>query len=285
MIRIFSYSQYHNKNPVVGSTYIRVNQLIKYWPEAGLYVYGENPEVLIFQKVYCQEDYKFPLHFKGIKILDICDPDWLDGMPIKETCDCMDAVVCPTEGLAKFLRQLHPHVRVIKDRFDMELIPTPKEHTEEAKTVVWFGYRHNAEVLKPALNLINELGLKLLIISDDDPLAWQWIYGEAGDKFREKYTYKKYQEDTIYETLKLADFCLLPIGTRPQDVYKSENKTVKAILAGLPVAKDGDDVRNFIDPKNRVDYLRKYYNKTKAGFNVNLSIKEYQELIDEIKNK
>ena len=49
--------------------------------------------MLIFQKVYCTPDYKFPEHFEGIKILDICDPDWVDGASIVETCNLWTAVL------------------------------------------------------------------------------------------------------------------------------------------------------------------------------------------------
>jgi hypothetical protein len=282
-ISFFTFEKFHNKTGV-GSTMIRVHNLLKYWPEASLYKYGENPDVLIFQKVYCSEDYKFPANFKGLKILDVCDPDWLEGTPIKETVDAMDAVVCPTQPLVNFIKQLTDKpVIVIPDRYDMVTIPKPKKHHEKAKTVAWFGYRHNAETLKPALNLINELGLKLLVISDDNPLVWQWLHGPDGDKFRDKnYIFKKYEESTFYRTLQKADFCIFPQGDRPQDIYKSNNKATKSILAGLPVAKNADEIRDFIEPDKRTAWINTKYRETMRDYDCKMSVKEYEDLINDL---
>ena len=286
MIRFFTFSQFHNKIPAAGSTHIRVSQLIKYWDEAELYKYGENPDVLIFQKVYAAQDYQFPRHFENIKILDLCDPDWLDGVSgVKETIDCVDAVTVSSKALQTFVQQMtdKPVVHV-PDRFDISVIPKPKKHSGEATTVVWFGYRHNAGALRYAMPLINELGLDLIVISNDDPMAWQWIPGEAGDKFREDhYKFLGYREETIYYDLQRADFAILPKGDRPQDPFKSNNKTVKAILAGLPVAKDVEQVKGFINPGIRRDYLEAHYRETIEAYDVKRSVEQYQELIETIR--
>jgi len=285
VIKFFDFSKFHNKQPPTGSTRIRVNSLLKYWPEASLYKYGENPDILIFQKVYTNQDYLFPVHFKGVKILDICDPDWLMGTPIKQTVDAMDAITCPTKPLADFLRQLTDKpIVVIPDRWDMSIIPKPKNHRNKAKTIAWFGYRHNAETLKPALSLINDLNLKLLVLADDNPLVWQWLHGEIGDKFRDNnYEFIKYEEETFYKNLQQADFCIFPPGDRPQDIYKSNNKTIKSILAGLPVANNADDINNFLEPEKRTAWINKRYNETVRDYDCRQSVKQYKELIDELK--
>lgn len=279
---------YHNKQPPSGSTHLRVRQLLKYWDEAKLYTYGEKPDVMIFQKVYATQDYRFPLNFPGIKILDMCDPDWLGGQTgIKETIDYMDAVTCSSNGLALFLRQLTDKpVIIIPDRFDVTALPAPKVHEKRAETVVWFGYRHNADTLKPALPLINELGLNLLVIAEDDPLAWQWLPNIIGDNFRkEKYQFVKYIEDNIYYDLQRADFAILPHGQRPIDPFKSNNKSIKAILAGLPVAHVGDDVRTFMDAEARRDRVLDTYEKTKVEYDVRKSVEQFKYLIALIKQE
>lgn len=285
MIRFFTYSQYHNKRPPVGSTHLRVSQLIKYWPEAELYKYGEKPDVLIFQKVYTSQDYKFPLEYDGgKKILDICDPDWREFAYVKETIDGMDAVTCPTEELASFLSQLTDKpVRVIPDRFDMEKIPLKKNHTKKAKTVVWYGYSQNAEVLQYAVDSIFQAGLNLLIISNDDPMVWRYATDQA--KAKTMYSFKKYDEETIYTDLQEADMAVLPFGNRPIDRFKSDNKTIKAILAGLPVANTADEMREFIDPAKRKQFIDTKYDKIKEDYDVRNSVKEYKELIDVIASK
>lgn len=275
MIRCFSYSQFHGKIEPVGSTFIRVSQMIKYWPEFDYYQYGENPDCLIFQKVYSSEDYKFPAHFQGKKILDICDPDWLDGVNIVESCHAVDAVTCPTEPLAEFIRQFTAKVVVIPDRFDIEVLPPPKVHQGKAKTVVWFGYSHNADCLKPAIPLLEAKKLNLIIISNDDPIVNRWGLRDAS----EYYTYVRYNEETIYAELQKADFAILPDGLRPQDKYKSNNKTIKANLAGLPVAKTPEEVEAYMLAENRKAWFDSDYVKIKSEYGIRRSVEEFKELI------
>lgn len=281
MIRFFTYSQFHNKTPPVGSTFIRVHQLFKYWSEAGLYKYGENPDAMIFQKVYVGQDYKFPVHFENTKILDICDPDWFEGIAIKETIDAMDAITVPTEALKEFLQQMTDKpIVVIPDRFDiLDLPKKPKLHTKPAKVVTWFGYSHNAELMRPALPLLAELGLKLRLISNDDPLLHQF----ANSIPMEDYTFVKYNEQTIYQELQLADFAILPKGFRPEDRFKSNNKTIKANLAGLPVATDKEEVLEFMEAGNRTKWLQDNYAKIVTEYDVRNSVEQYQNLIKELK--
>lgn len=284
-VRFFDFSTFHGKNPPTGSTQIRVHQLIKYWEGAGIYRYGEKPDVLIFQKVYVNPDYRFPINFQGIKILDICDPDYMNGTTqLKETVDAMDAVVCSSDSLTQFIKQLTDKpVITIADRYDLELIPEPKKHSEQAKSVVWFGYRHNIDVLRPAISTIDALGLNLVIIAEDDPLAWRWIASDHSQKFREtKYKFVKYEEETIYKDIQRADIAVFPQGSRPQDAFKSNNKTTKAILAGLPVVKDADSLREMINPINRQKYLDGNYEKTRQEYDVLRSIDEYKELIKQL---
>lgn len=279
-IRYLTYSMFHNKKPVVGSDYIRVNQLLKYWPEAGLYKYGENPDVLIFTKVFMAGDYKFPAHFENIKILDICDPMWFEGFAVAETARAMDAITCPTETMAIFLRQLtDAPVVVVPDRWDIDpkVLKPPKLHTKPAKTVVWFGYSHNADTLRPAIRTINELGLNLLVISNDDPLVHRF---EERDP-KSYYTFKKYDNDTVQKDLREADFAILPGDYRPEGRFKSNNKTTKAILAGLPVATTGDELRHLIDPEARTKYMLEHYAKVKEEYDVRKSVAQMKEIIAE----
>lgn len=278
-IRFFDYSMFHGKSEAVGSTFLRVDQLIKYWPEATKYKYGENPETLIFQKVFISEDYKFPTHFKGKKILDICDPMWLDGFNIVETCHAMDAITCSTEPLAEYIRQFHKNVIVVPDRFDLAVLPEPKTHSGKAKTIVWFGYAHNAEALKPAIALIEQHNLNLLIISDDDPIANRW---GIRDK-KEYYTFKRYDERTIYKDLQKADFAILPDGVRPIDLFKSNNRTIKANLAGLPVAKTPEEVELYMDGKGRQDWFNHNYDSITTEYDVRRSVEQMKGIINEIK--
>jgi hypothetical protein len=237
---------------------------------------------MIFQKVYVGKDYKVPVTFPALKILDICDADWLgSGVLIKETVDAVNAVVVPTEPLAEFLRQLTDKpVRVIKDRFDLSEFPNRKVHRGKAKTVVWFGYRHNAEALKLAVQSFERRGLKLRVIADQDPIASRWA--SKPEEFAKNYTYKKYLPDTVYSEIQKADICVLPKMTRPQDRFKSENKSVIAQLLGIPVAYNAEELDELMTAEQRNRHIDTIYGKLKQEYDCRLSVKEYKELIDEI---
>lgn len=282
MVSFFPFTAFHGKGQT-GSTEIRVNNLIKYWDEADLYKYGTKPDVLIFQKIYWLPDYDFPTTYSGgLKILDICDPDWLDNSYVKRTVDGMDAIVVPTKSMQEFMQQLTDKpVKVIKDRFDIELVPKPKTHTGKAKNLVWFGYAHNAECLEFAVPALEKLGLSLTCISNDDPMAWRWA--NDSEAFRKTYKFKKYNEESIYENMAKHDICLLPQGTRPVDRFKSENKTIKAYLGGLPVAKTIEDLEQYADADERNKTAKENYDMAIKEYDVKLSVKEYQELIEGLK--
>lgn len=281
LVRFFTYPQFHGKREQVGSTFIRVQQLLKYWPEAGIYRYGENPETLIFQKVFVSPDYQFPVHFEGKKILDICDPMWLEGYDVVETCNAMDVVTVPTKGLSEFIKQFHDNVHIIPDRYDIAALPKPKIHKGKAKTLVWFGYSHNATILKPALPLIDELGLKLILISNDDPIYNRFSKRKAEDW----YTFKKYNEETIYQDLQEADFAILPDGFRPEDYFKSNNRMIRANLAGLPVAKDSEDVMKYMSASNRRKWFDDNYDIIKSEYDCRKSVEQYKDIISQIERE
>lgn len=272
LVRAFTFSQYHNK-PNTGSTKIRVQNLVKYWDDYEIYKYGEKPDVMVFQKVYMQADYKVPLTLECIKILDICDPDWFDNQAVKETIDEMNAVTCPTENMAEFLRQLTDKpVVVIPDRHDIADYGQPKKHYGDAKKLVWFGYKQNAELIKGAMAWISRNGFELTIISNDSPNI-------AGD-----FEFVKYPSDEkeFITELQKHDICVLPVGNRPEDRFKSNNKTTKAWLAGLPVAQDAEQIEALVSSEARQKEADMCYNKAIKEYDCKLSVKQMKELIDEL---
>lgn len=276
-VRFFTFEQVHNRRGI-GSTFIRVHQLINNWPEAELYKYGEIADCLIYQKVYVIEDYTFPEAYDhGVKILDICDPDWFDGALVKRTIDAMDAITCPNKNLQKFIQQMTDKpVVVIPDRFDLSVIPPPKVHKGRAKKAVWFGYSHNAVLLKPNVQYLEEQGFHLTVIANEDPDAGRWLKDKA------HYTYKKYQEKTIWQELQKHDIALLPKGQRPQDRFKSNNKTIRANLAGLPVVYDLETLERVIEEKPRAEFARIAYDHAIKKYDVKLSVEQYKDLIKEL---
>jgi len=280
MVNFFSFEQFHGKKGQ-GSANIRVHQLIKYWDEAELYKYGNHPDVLIFQKVYWLPDYHFPVTYPDIKILDICDPDWLENQYVKRTIDAMDAVVTPTKDIADFIKQLTDKpVRVIKDRFDMEPVPPLQPEHKEIKKAVWFGYAHNADLLEFAVRSLERMNISLTVISDKDPQAKRWA--EQENSF--KYKYVQYNEESFYKEMIKHDVCILPRGQRAKDRFKSENKTIKAMLSSLPVAADSAQLEMLRKDNKRYEMVKSNYQTAKTEYDVKKSIEEYKELIKEIIN-
>lgn len=248
-----------------------------------MYRYGDQADVMIYQKVYTTFDYKFQQHFKGIQILDVCDPDWKDSPDIfiKETLDAMDAVVVPTQTMQEFLEQLtDTPIVIIKDRFDLAEFPAPKVHKGELKTVVWFGYAHNAESLKYALPSIERRDLELLIIANEDPSAYRWANDSRN--YDKKYKYVKFNHPDAYKEIQKADVCIMPANVRPLDIFKSENKTVQSWLLGLPVATTADELDTYITAESRNQAVKDVYGKMRAEYDCKNSIRDYKELIKQI---
>lgn len=281
-VRFFSFEQFHGKNGV-GSTRLRVHQLIERWPESALYKYGENPDAMIFQKVYIQPDWQFMAHYQGVKILDICDPDWLDGVEVKRTLDVMDGATCPTEALAGFLRQLTDKpVRVIPDRHDLTMFPRQATHEGELRSVVWFGYKHNATSLRWAMDFLARNKIKLTVISNDDPQPYQWAQDhEASEAL---YSFVRFDDQTLNEELAKHDAAILPVGTRPVDRFKSNNRTVIAWLSGLPIITDADSFERYKDETNRALDSATNLLDAKANYDVRLSVDEMKAFIEELKH-
>jgi len=85
---LLTFEQWYGKEDM-GSSRIRGHWIINNWKEAELFKQGEKYDVVIFQKCYWLDYVKA---FKGIKILDLCDPDWLDTVPIIDIIDNVDAI-------------------------------------------------------------------------------------------------------------------------------------------------------------------------------------------------
>lgn len=282
VVRFHTFEAYHAKRGV-GSTRIRVHNLLPHWPEAGLYKFGEKADVLIFQKVYCTYDYKLPANYPGITILDTCDPDWWEtpNIYICETVRAVDAVVVQSQKMFDFISQMtNKPVKIIKDRFNIEDFPEKKKHAGPIKTAVWFGYYHNAELLKYAVPSLEARGIDLIVVADRDPFASTWAHDSKA--YEKKYKFIKFQQETLYSDIQKADICVLPKGFRPQDEFKSENKTIIAQLCGLPVINNSDQVEGFMDPDKRNQHIDSIYGKIKADYDCRNSVKEYKELINNL---
>jgi hypothetical protein len=239
---------------------------------------------MVFQKYYW---YDYAELFPGIKIFDICDPDWLHGSPNAEVVrmfELMDGIVANTEATAEYVRKITSKpVMVIPDRHDMAKFKERRIHKGRAKSVVWFGYSHNIKPLRMYIPKLQELGLKLTVISDKQVS----VSGSQYADFKQFENYVKWPAtlDEVNKELIKHDIALLPQSRHPQDQYKSNNKAVHAQAVGLPVAHWGDDLDRLMEESDRTAEADKHYDMVHTEYDCNKSVEQYQSFIEELNAK
>lgn len=254
----------------IGSSRIRGHWIIKYMPNSELFIQGKQYDAIIFQKAYWKE---MAREFKGVKIFDICDPDWLDGTELVSFMKEMDAITVPTENLKKALSEMTDKpIYVIQDSIDFEIMNKPKEHKERAKKVAWFGYSHNFDVLDPTLLKLRKLGLTLKVISDGSYNSSECTIENV-----------KWNKDTWQNELQDADFCLLPEKLAGRWLFKSQNKTHQALALGLPVAKNAQDLERFMEAEERTKEIEEKYKWIRENCDVKKAAERMLEIINSIK--
>jgi len=263
----------------IGSSRIRGHWLVKYWPELEVYKYGKKYDFLIFQKAYLLE---LAEKFDGIKIVDICDPDWVELQPIREMIGFCDAVTCPTEPLAEVFRNLTDKpVVVISDRMDLEHYREKKQHRGRAREVVWHGYAHNSYALKKTVRTLLRLNLKLSIISNEY-VSVAGEEGYEGRRLEERWT--KWELSTFNKEFIKSDIFLNPVGWRPNDRFKSNNRELTAWALGMPVARTAEDLERLMDPVERQKEADRNLREVREKYDVRQSVGEFKRLIEELKN-
>jgi hypothetical protein len=276
-IGFFLFETIHNKTDV-GSSRIRGKWLIKYWEEAEEVIYGKKYDVIVYQKAYLLEHAK---NFKGIKILDMCDPDWIDNSSIREMIDYCDVVTVPTKIFADFIKQITDKpVVIIPDRQDLEYFKGQKVHKGKAKEVVWHGYSHNSYVLKQALPALIRLNLNISIISNEMIHLKDILDTQTGKSVSERWT--KWELETFNENMVKSDICIMPPVYKPNDRFKSNNKLTTAWALGLPVATNSEELEKFMDPKERIKEAEEKLMIIKRDYDVRQSVQQMKDLIKEV---
>lgn len=264
----------------VGSSRIRVRWLLPYWKEAEEYVIGKKYSTLIFQKVYWGSMMKA---FEGIKILDLADPDWLEGRPVFEFVDLVDAVVTSTEPLAEYVRKMRPKalVQCIPDRVYLpEAVPVHGKHEGQLKKLVWFGYSHNSHYLEGAFDEIIKRGLELTAISDT-PIESTFAYRDKLEINNILYNY-----ETVNKEIVKVDAVLLPEPSGDEKgKYKSNNKILQAWSLHMPVIRVPEDLDRFVSGEAREEEAEKRRKEVERDWDCRLSVVQYKELIKEIVDK
>lgn len=269
-IAMLTWEKYDNRRPgSVGSSRIRGDWVMKHCPEIVPFENARHYDAVIYQKAYFEDHMKV---FDGIKIFDLCDPDWFEIRPVREVLEYMDAVTVPTQALADYIKQMKPDipVRVIPDRIDPEDHAIKKQiHVGPLRSVVWFGYNSNAVALDQVVIPLREKNINLVVISDRP-------YPDADVNI-------KYEQETVFEEIIKHDAVLLPsFEKNKRFMFKSNNKLLTSWALGMPVIQEYEDMDKFNDPKERKAESDLRYTEVREKYHVALSGPEYLELINEI---
>jgi len=272
-----TFERYHGRaKGTIGSSQIRARWLVEKWDEAKLWSVGQHFDALILQKVYWEQMIN---DFKGAKILDLCDPDWLSGdVPIVDIAHKVDHITTSTQGLADYLKQMtDTPITVVPDRLNMDYFTEQREHTERARNVVWFGYYHNAkQVLNaPLLQSLKVRGLGLTVVSNGEYLPSNDMGVEI--------TNINWTPENAYMDIKSGDFAINPPSMNRGFRFKSNNKTLISWALGLPVANTADDMDKYMEAKERTKAVEETMIEIKKEWIVEKSIRQYQDIINKIK--
>lgn len=264
----------------VGSSRIRMRWLLPYWEEAEEYIIGKKYDTLIFQKVYWREMKKA---FEGVKIIDLCDPEWLENKPVFEFIDLVDAVTTSTQPLADYVKKMRPNVLVkcIPDRVYMpEALPIKTIHEEKLQKVVWFGYVQNSHYLTNTFEELINRGLELTVIAEA-PIEAPMIYRSKLKIHNIVFNYK-----TLNKEIVKYDAVLMPEASGDERAkYKSNNKTLQAWALGMPVIKIPEDIDKLITKEQRETESIARRKEIEEKWDVKYSVDEYRELIKQIQVK
>lgn len=275
---ILLFEQYQGKRDI-GSSRIRGHWVIKHWPLAGedigqieTFKHGGKYDAVIYQKAYFVEHANL---FKGVKIFDLCDPDWLDwGYRFKEMLEAVDAITCSSMALTKAVSKFTKKpVYFIPDRVDLTTLPEPKKHHGPTKKVVWYGYSHNFPMLHSCLLALEKRNLELIVVSDDVLVTPSSI----------KLAVKNYPwSDYWMRDVQEGDVVINPQSTMGKWKYKSDNKTSIAKALGMPVAHTVEELDQLLTEEQRIKARDEGLKLVKDAYDIKLSVIDYKEVIKEI---
>jgi len=273
-VAFLGFDQMHGRINI-GSSRIRCDWLIKYWPEATRFKQGGKYDVVVFQKAYWVD---YAKAFKGIKILDLCDPDWLDWQGrVVEMIQEVDAITTSSFELAKYITSMTDKpVWFIPDRMDLEYHKERKEHEGKAQGVTWFGYSHNFPALNSSIKSLLDLGLDLYVISNEPYHPPSYFHDKLD------VTNIPWGLDTVNQDILKGDMVINPRLSSNNFKFKSNNKTLTAWALGMPVADDNYQLKKFMDEGERKAEARIKLNEIEEKWDVKISIQEYKNLIKEL---
>lgn len=279
-IGILLFEQFHGRKDI-GSSRIRGHWLAKYWPESEIFKMGVNYDVIIFQKVYWIE---YAERFNGIKILDLCDADFMHwGYRVKQMIDLCDAVTTSTETLAEYIRKLTDKpVVCIPDRLDFDAIGDLRKvhNSDTTKIVGWYGYSDNLPMIDGAAPALIKMRIPELYVITQKRDGYQ-LPSSIKDKI--KLTIFPWTADTVHDNLLKCDVILNPQSKGGRWKFKSNNKTILAWALGLPVAHNESELKGLMHSVDRVLESNRRYNEVRLLYDIRQSVTEFKNLIEKIK--
>lgn len=284
LVGLLTFEKFHRKKlDSIGGSRIRMNTLLRYWDSAELFKYGRKYDVVIYQKVYWTDH---PKSFKGIKIFDLCDPDYLHwGHMVVEMISYCDAVTVATPELAEDVAHFTDKpIWVIPDRLDLNAYPYKKEHSGRAKVIGWYGYSQNYAVINESgiikalvdLNAKEGGDMEFVVISDN--IYMPPVF--AKDKL--KVTNYKWTVNTVDKDIQTCDIIVNPKLNSGAWRYKSNNKTIHSWALGVPVATNLKELTRLMDAENRIEEIKIRQQELVANYDIRASVKEYMMLIETI---
>jgi len=275
---IIPFTYFRGNNKPVGSSFLRVDALVKNNPDFEKWQHSKKYSSLIFQKAYWIEMMEL---FQGPMILDLCDPDWIkNDIDIIKAGQRVHAITCSSERLVSLLKGYFPSkiIEHVPDRLDLNFYPAARsEHIGRANRLIWFGFIHNAhETLGKLAAVIAKHNLHLVIVADQP-------YSKNDDILAMEPEFHIYDHSSAYNLIKTGDIVLNPKSDLSFFKYKSNNKSIISWNLGVPVAETAHDLELLIDPierNNQVRIMKDYIGK---NYDINQSAKQYREIFQMIK--
>lgn len=233
-----------------GSAMIRTRWMAKYMDGAAVYDGTQRLsgwDLYVFQKAYLSETSNGLIKTLaalrggagGLLAFDLCDPDFLDNEHRERMLRILplfDFATSPTRPLQDWLSQYLPSYAV-HDGVDPDAIA--HRHTfdpTDRPSICWFGYGGNTGALRAMYSTIEALDVEVDVIAVDRAVSFEQFLA----------------------TITRYDICLNPRPAMPPYIYKSPNKTIIALAAGVAVAETGADLVALMDPAGRRGRLSQF---------------------------
>ncbi len=282
-VSFMTFEQFHGRRNI-GSSRIRARWVIDKWDEAELFVMGKPYDVVILQKAYWLE---FAEMYKGIKILDICDADFLHwGYRIRQVAEQCHAVTTSTKPIKEYMEKfVSCPVYHIPDRINFDTFTgMKKNHKGNGKTriVSWYGYSDNFQMIDSALNTLLKCGIEELHVIATPGAPYNMPPFAEGKIRIINYPWNA---ETVNLDLLRADVVLNPKSATGRFKYKSNNKTICAWALGIPVAHTKAELDALMTEEARIEEGEKRYKEVREEYDIRQSVEQYKQIIEDIKSR